>query len=157
MAEVCRRFEDDRLFCGSARKPIVDFGVYTKNRMWRLPLSSKLGGDPTPLTFEADGFSLVDAFVTVPPTDADVVLTEADVVHVFPPPSAEKSATHRSPRQGPIPAPSPGIIGELTNMLRQFGDATSVVVRELPPKETVTRRLVGWLCIPGGVVVYSLK
>lgn len=136
MAEVYRRFEDERLFCGSARKSIVDFSVYTKNRMWRLPLSSKLGGDPTPLTFEADGFSLVDAFVTVPPTDADVVLTEADVARVYPPPPAEKSTAHpSSPRQ----APSPGIIRELTDVLRQFGDATSVVVRELPPKETSTR------------------
>lgn len=142
MAAVYHRFEDDRLFwhSGSARKSIVDFSVYTKNRMWRLPLSSKLGGDPTPLTFEADGFSLADAFVTVPPTDADVVLTEADVARIYPPLPAEKSTMHRSsPRQGPIPAPSPGIIRELTDVLRQFGDATSVVVRELPPKETSTR------------------
>jgi hypothetical protein len=126
VAEVRRRFEDDdRLFWhdASVRKPIVDFCVYTKNRVWRLPLSSKLGGDPTPLTFEAEGLSLVDAFVTVPPTDDDVVLTEADVVRVWP---AEKNTSGRS-RRGPTPlAPSNAMIGELTKMLRErCGDATS--------------------------------
>jgi hypothetical protein len=140
MAEVRRRVEaagDDRLFWRKddtgPRQPIIDFCVYTKNRAWRLPLSLKPGGDPTPLTFEAAGIALDDAFVTVRPTNA--VLSEADVARVWPLPAEKKT---RVGGRAPL-APATGIMAELTKMIRLRGDKTSIVVGELPRGQTTRR------------------
>jgi hypothetical protein len=71
---------DPRLFCPeNEQEPIVDFGTNTKNRVWRLPLSSKLRNG-TPLLFTADGTDIANALITIPPTGGVDTMVTADMV-----------------------------------------------------------------------------
>lgn len=150
---------DDRLFWTKwvkkgeqwveKREPIVDFATNTRNRVWRLPLSSK-AGDDTPLVPLDASMDLADAFVTVPPCELDRVITEAELA-TFDEPSRQVAAGSGRRRAAPVrpaveadgtaatapesahpqPAETAHLLRQLTAMLRRHGDLTSQIVREI--------------------------
>lgn len=137
------------------REPIMDFGTNTRNRVWRLPLSSKYGDD-TPLTLLTDA-DLVDAVVTVPPSDQDTVITEEDVAALVddsaasprPNHSREKTTSHRRPTTAPTlaaattlqTAETSGLLRKLTHMLRRHGDLTSQITHEIVQGQSSSTRV----------------
>ena len=136
-----RMESDERLFCTSAdgtRQPIVDFATNTRNRAWRLPLSSK-AWDGTPLKLITP-CAIEDALVTVAPSaDATIVAC----MHA----SSEvpKRVASRPPRANQS-------LEQFTRVLRAWGDATSTLTHELSPNGTriIVGRTVGSRTCPWG-------
>ena len=135
MSALRTRMEaDGRLFWtppGGVRQPIVDFATNTRNRAWRLPLSSK-AWDSTPLELVTPGASVEDALVTVPPSGATVV-SVADVAHLVTAPRqplsvADVARLVTAPQRS---APRGGALVRLTGVLRAWGDATSTLTHEM--------------------------
>ena len=114
------------------RQPIVDFGTNTRNRAWRLPLSSK-AWDTKPLQLLTE-HEIIDALVTVPPSKDSIIISGAEVSHLAsiqdkPCPRARVARTHTSrPREA---SDDSGLIAKLTQILRKYGDTTSTVEHEL--------------------------
>ena len=131
MTVIYSRMEvDSRLFWTShdgTRQPIVDFATNTRNRAWRLPLSSK-AWDSTPLELISP-CAIDDALVTVPPSDGATIVSAPNVAHLAHPPPQQRSSVPRQPRVH-LPRSSDRLLAKLTLVLRAWGDATSTLTHE---------------------------
>jgi hypothetical protein len=128
MTVLHTRMEADcRLFWTSqdgTRQPIVDFATNTRNRVWRLPLSSK-AWDGTPLVLTSH--AIEDALVTVPPADGATIVRASDVAHLAHPPPQQRSSVSRRVH---TPRNANPVLAKLTLVLREWGDATSTLSHE---------------------------
>jgi hypothetical protein len=130
-------------------KHVVDSIIYSKNRVFRLPLSAKYSTDASsteskavPFTFHSGppGTQLLDAFVTVPPSASAVVITQSMIDATFDEPingrkrknNTDDKTDRKSKRERPSTSVGDEHMALLQAMLRTHGDCNSLVRPALP-------------------------